>query len=163
MPETDDATTARAEAIASQVVDLEETEVLVLRLPEDMHTGDQVFEQFRRELRRLLPEHLTTPTRAIVLAHNMELETFDAEKLARVGLAIRAKQPGKEPEELFESGPLRAAAQAAWASAFGDPELAERLRHNAEEALRVEVETKGKLNITHSTPPERPRQRGGPF
>lgn len=159
MPKTDEVTTACVEAIASQIVDLEETEVLVLRLPVGMATAGQPFEQFRKELRRLLPESIEEPVRAIVLRSDMELESFDAEQLARVSLSTRKAPPYKPPEELFESGPLRSAAKAAWASAFGDQDTADAEVHNAEEALRVEIETKGKLKIEHgSSSPKR-----GPF
>lgn len=163
MPETDDATATRAEAIASQVVNLKETEVLVLRLPPDMDTADGVFEQFRRDLRSLLPEGVGQ-IRAIVLRHDMQLEDYDGKALARVGLSSRDSPPYKQPETLFDSGPLRSAALAGWASAFGDRERADSEVHVAEEALRVEI-AKGTdpLKITHSSPPVRPRGAGGPF
>lgn len=162
MPETDALTAARAEAIASQVVDLKETEVLVLRLPEDMGTPDEVFKEFRRELSRLLPEGVGK-VRVIVLRHDMKLESFGAKALAKVGLSTRNSPPGKSPESLFESGPLRAAAQAAWASAFGDNELAESMAHGAVEGLRVERATADQFKITHSSPPTKPRGNGGPI
>ena len=144
------AATTSAEAIASQVANLKDAEVLILRLPERMHHGDAAYRQFAAEMRKLIPKDSIDSVRIIVLRHDMELEQFDAEQLAAVGLALRDSAPGKTPEELFEPGPLRDAAKAAWASAFGDHEQAESRAHVAEEGMRIE-KSQPAIDFTHET------------
>lgn len=155
---TPDATTARAEAIASQVVDLKDTEVLVLRCPPDMSTLGQAFEEFRRELRRLLPKDAGN-VRAIVLRSDMELDCYTAEELARVGLASIDAQ-GAEPEQLFEDATLQAAARAGWNAALG--KFVESDRHIAEESLRlVKREARLQIEYTHEVACPKTLGRGG--
>jgi len=168
MPTPNEATTC-AEAIASQVVDLKDTEVLVLKLPPEMDTGSEEFDRLRTELRRLLPPEAGT-IRAIVLRSDMEMQDFNAEALARVGLSTREAPPGPRPELLFPDGPLRAAAQAGWDSAMGTDAATQ--VHIANEGLRVIVQAKildpasrdePEYVIEHSHPDPRPRGGGGPF
>lgn len=165
---TPEEATVCAQAIASQVVDLKATEVLVLKLPPDMDTGSAEFDRLRKELRRMLPEDAGT-IRAIVLRSDMEMQDFDAEALARVGLSTRDAPPGPRPEELFPDCPLRAAAQAGWDSAMGK-ETTQQV-HIANEGLRVILQGK-RLDIVsrdpeyvieHARPDQRPRGGGGPF
>ena len=168
---TPEEATTRAQAIASQVVNLKDAEVLVLRLPDDMSTADKAFDEFRKELRRLLPPGAGV-TRAIVLRQDMKLESFSSEELAAVGLSTRGAPPGKAPEDLFESGPLRAAAQAGWDSAMGNEEKIESSVHIANEGLRVIVQAKLAqgpepeipIEIEHiPTSLHKARGNGGPF
>lgn len=128
-----DETTARAEAIASQVVNLQDTEVLVLRCPPGMDTLGHTFDQFRNELRRLLPEG-TGNVRAIVLRSDMELTSYGEEDLAKVGLAS-IDRIDTAPEELFTDGALQAAARAGWKAAMGQDSASD--QHIAKESLRL--------------------------
>ena len=141
---TQDAATERAEAIASQGVDLKDTEVLVLRVPPEMSTMGQVFKEFRRELRALLPEDAGT-IRAIVLRSDMELDSYTAEELARVGLASIDAQ-GAEPEKLFDDPALQAAARAGWQAALGQNTMSS--KHVAEESMRL-VKAEARLQIEY--------------
>lgn len=111
-----------ASEIAAKVLALEETEVLVLRLPQGMAFNDAVFANFRAQLKALLPESLVKGRlRVVVLTHDMSLECLEDDDLERAGLRRREQldEPYKSPEKLFDAGPLRQAARAGWAAALG--------------------------------------------
>lgn len=141
--------TTRAQAIASQVVDIKDTEILLLRLPPDLCTTDAAFENFAAELRTILAQGHTVenPVRIVVLRHDMELERVDPEMLAKIGLRRTDRPPGRSPELLFTAGPLRQAARAGWLSANGDRDAADVCVVTAKEEFEKEIETRRKMDV----------------
>jgi len=82
--------TARAEAIASQVIDLDETQILALTVPESL--PDPEWERFKAELQRILDgsERNTEKLAVVVLREGMKLEALDAADLKKIGLVKRS-------------------------------------------------------------------------
>jgi hypothetical protein len=144
----------RAVEIAAQVMDLKETEVFVLRMPEGMRVTEGDFQRFRDELRRLLPEAVRSTVRVIVLRAGMQLESLDVGTLAELGL--RKASAYKPPAHLFPAGPLRQAARAGWNSAFGDAREADLCVNTARAELEQEFAMRTKLPVVEAPPPPAP-------
>lgn len=144
------AETNNAQVIASQVLKLKDTEVLLLRIPSDMSTGGKAFQNFAAELRSILHRRdvIDRVVRCIVITEGMDVELLSSGDLAKVGLRASAKHPGKSPEQLFSSGPLREAARAGWESANGNVGESVVCAVTAEASLKEEIRLSKKLDIT---------------
>ena len=94
-----------------------------------------------------------------MLRSDMELASYGAEDLARVGLTTLDRASGPPPEELFTDGALQAAARAGWKAARGQPHASD--QHIAEEALRLtKQEARLQIDFAHKPTAPVPLGRG---